>query len=94
VLVGTTSIETSELLSGLLDKEKLPHQVLMPSSTRAKPRLWHRPGAEDGDHCNQYGRSRTDIVLGGNVEKPIELVRMDASTGRRDTQPKIRAIAR
>jgi preprotein translocase subunit SecA len=75
VLVGTTSIENSELLSGLLAKEKLPHQVL-----NAKQ---HARGAEIIAQAgrpkmvtiatNMAGRG-TDIVLGGNVEKQCDLV--------------------
>src|SRR4029077_9812675 len=73
VLVGTTLIENSELLSGLLQKEKLPHQVL-----NAKQ---HERGAQIGAQAgrqkmvtiatNMAGRG-TDIVLGGNVEKQVD----------------------
>lgn len=72
VLVGTTSIENSELISGLLDKAKLPHQVL-----NAKQH------AREADIVAQAGRLKmitiatnmagrgTDIVLGGSTEKAI-----------------------
>jgi preprotein translocase subunit SecA len=80
VLVGTTSIETSELLSGLLDKEKLPHQVLNAKQHAREAEIIAQAGSPKmiTIATNMAGRG-TDIVLGGNVEKPIELVRMDAS---------------
>jgi preprotein translocase subunit SecA len=79
VLVGTTSIENSELISGLLDKAKLPHQVL-----NAKQH------AREADIVAQAGRLKmitiatnmagrgTDIVLGGSIEKAIAAVEADA----------------
>ena len=80
VLVGTTSIETSELLSGLLDKEKLSHQVLNAKQHAREAEIVAQAGRPKmvTIATNMAGRG-TDIVLGGNVEKPIELVRMDAS---------------
>ncbi len=80
VLVGTTSIETSELLSKLLDKEKLPHQVLNAKQHVREAEIIAQAGSPKmiTIATNMAGRG-TDIVLGGNVEKPIELVRMDES---------------
>jgi len=80
VLVGTTSIETSELLSGLLEKEKLPHQVLNAKQHAREAEIVAQAGRPRmiTIATNMAGRG-TDIVLGGNVEKPIELVRMDDS---------------
>jgi len=80
VLVGTTSIETSELLSGLLDKEKLPHQVLNAKQHAREAEIIAQAGSPKmiTIATNMAGRG-TDIVLGGNVEKPIEIVRMDES---------------
>jgi preprotein translocase subunit SecA len=80
VLVGTTSIETSELLSGLLDKAKLPHQVLNAKQHAREAEIVAQAGRPKmiTIATNMAGRG-TDIVLGGNVEKPIELVRMDDS---------------
>ena len=78
VLVGTTSIENSEIIDELLNKENLPHQVL-----NAKQH------AREADIVAQAGRTKmvtiatnmagrgTDIVLGGNVEKRIEAVQAD-----------------
>jgi len=80
VLVGTTSIETSELLSGLLEKVKLPHQVLNAKQHAREAEIVAQAGRPKmvTIATNMAGRG-TDIVLGGNVEKPIELVRMDDS---------------
>ncbi|MBU0620253.1 MAG: preprotein translocase subunit SecA [Gammaproteobacteria bacterium] len=80
VLVGTTSIETSELLSGMLEKAKLPHQVLNAKQHAREAEIVAQAGSPKmiTIATNMAGRG-TDIVLGGNVEKPIELVRMDES---------------
>ncbi len=73
VLVGTTSIETSEYLSGLLKKAKIPHEVL---NAKQHAREAHivaqagRPGAVT-IATNMAGRG-TDIVLGGNLEAELE----------------------
>jgi preprotein translocase subunit SecA len=80
VLVGTTSIETSELLGKLLEKENLPHQVLNAKQHAREADIVAQAGRPKmvTIATNMAGRG-TDIVLGGNVEKPIELVRMDAA---------------
>ena len=80
VLVGTTSIENSELLSHLLEKEKLPHQVLNAKQHAREAEIVAQAGRPKmvTIATNMAGRG-TDIVLGGNVEKPIELVHMDES---------------
>ncbi len=80
VLVGTTSIENSELLSGLLDKVKLPHQVLNAKQHAREAEIIAQAGRPKmvTIATNMAGRG-TDIVLGGNAEKQIELLRADAS---------------
>jgi preprotein translocase subunit SecA len=80
VLVGTTSIENSELLSQMLTVEKLPHNVLNAKQHAREAEIVAeagRPGIIT-IATNMAGRG-TDIVLGGNVEKPVSLVRDDAS---------------
>ncbi|HCI14311.1 MAG: preprotein translocase subunit SecA [Gallionellales bacterium GWA2_60_142] len=80
VLVGTTSIESSELLSGLLEKETLPHQVLNAKQHAREAEIIAQAGRPKmiTIATNMAGRG-TDIVLGGNFEKPAELVRADES---------------
>ncbi len=78
VLVGTTSIENSELLSELLKKEKLPHQVLNAKQHASEAGIVAeagRPGTIT-IATNMAGRG-TDIVLGGNIDKAIGAVRDD-----------------
>ncbi|HUP06054.1 MAG TPA: preprotein translocase subunit SecA [Caldimonas sp.] len=80
VLVGTTSIENSELISGLLQKQKLPHQVLNAKQHAMEAGIVAqagRPGVIT-IATNMAGRG-TDIVLGGNVENQIKLIDADAS---------------
>ncbi|HEX2651643.1 MAG TPA: preprotein translocase subunit SecA [Burkholderiales bacterium] len=80
VLVGTTSIENSELLSGLLGKEKLPHQVLNAKQHAREAEIVAQAGRPKmvTIATNMAGRG-TDIVLGGNVEKQCDLVEADPS---------------
>ncbi len=80
VLVGTTSIEASELLSSLLDKEKLSHQVLNAKQHAREAEIVAQAGRPGmiTIATNMAGRG-TDIVLGGNVEKLLEAVRADES---------------
>src|SRR2546430_16800178 len=75
VLVGTTSIESSELLSGLLGKEKLAHQVLNAKQHAREAEIIAQAGRPKmiTIATNMAGRG-TDIVLGGNVEKQCDLV--------------------
>jgi len=72
VLVGTTSIETSEFLSGLLQKEDVAHQVLNAKQHEREAHIVAqagRPGAVT-IATNMAGRG-TDIVLGGNLEAEL-----------------------
>ena len=80
VLVGTTSIENSELLSDLLTRAKLPHNVLNAKQHAREAEIVAeagRPGVIT-IATNMAGRG-TDIVLGGNVEKPVSVIREDES---------------
>ncbi len=76
VLVGTTSIENSELISGMLQKDKLPHQVLNAKQHAREAEIVAQAGRPKmvTIATNMAGRG-TDIVLGGNVEKQIDVVR-------------------
>jgi preprotein translocase subunit SecA len=83
VLVGTTSIENSELLSAMLGKEKLPHQVLNAKQHAREAEIVAQAGRPQmvTIATNMAGRG-TDIVLGGNVEKQVEL--LEAAEGLSD----------
>ncbi|MFZ3298734.1 MAG: preprotein translocase subunit SecA, partial [Ralstonia pickettii] len=80
VLVGTTSIENSELLSSLLDKEKLSHQVLNAKQHAREAEIIAQAGQPGmiTIATNMAGRG-TDIVLGGSIEKQIEAIHADES---------------
>lgn len=80
VLVGTTSIETSEYLSGLLNKAKLPHQVLNAKQHEREAEIVAQAGRPKmiTIATNMAGRG-TDIVLGGNVEKQAGFIEADDS---------------
>lgn len=78
VLVGTTSIESNELLSKLLEREKLPHQVLNAKQHASEASIVAQAGRPKmvTIATNMAGRG-TDIVLGGNPEPEIESIRHD-----------------
>ncbi len=78
VLVGTTSIENSELISGLLTKAGLPHQVLNAKQHAKEAEIIAQAGRPKmvTIATNMAGRG-TDIVLGGNVEKQIQFLEAD-----------------
>ncbi|TAN83730.1 MAG: preprotein translocase subunit SecA [Gallionella sp.] len=80
VLVGTTSIENSELLSQYLEQEKMPHQVLNAKQHAREAEIIAQAGRPKmvTIATNMAGRG-TDIVLGGSVEKQIEFTREDDS---------------
>ena len=78
VLVGTTSIENSELIAQLLEKAKLPHQVLNAKQHAREADIIAQAGRPGmiTIATNMAGRG-TDIVLGGNIEKAIEAIEAD-----------------
>jgi len=78
VLVGTTSIENSELLSHLLTQAKLPHQVLNAKQHAKEAEIVAQAGRPKmiTIATNMAGRG-TDIVLGGNVEKQVQILEAD-----------------
>jgi preprotein translocase subunit SecA len=75
VLVGTTSIENSELLSDILTKAKLPHNVLNAKQHAREAEIVAQAGRPKAITIatNMAGRG-TDIVLGGNVAKQVQLI--------------------
>ncbi|MGB5132259.1 MAG: preprotein translocase subunit SecA [Steroidobacteraceae bacterium] len=79
-LVGTASIETSELLSGLLREAGISHQVLNAKQHEREAMIIAQAGRPGSVTIatNMAGRG-TDIVLGGNVQKQIEQMRKDAT---------------
>ena len=80
VLVGTSSIENSEIISDLLQKANLPHQVLNAKQHAREADIVAQAGRPKmiTIATNMAGRG-TDIVLGGNVDKMIEALQQDAS---------------
>ncbi len=80
VLVGTTSIENSELVSELLKQAQLPHQVLNAKQHAREAEIIAQAGRPRmiTIATNMAGRG-TDIVLGGNVAKQSGFIEADAS---------------
>jgi len=75
VLVGTTSIETSEYLAGLLNQKNIPHEVLNAKQHEREAQIIAdagRPGSVT-IATNMAGRG-TDIVLGGNLETELSVL--------------------
>ena len=93
VLVGTTSIENSEIIDRLLNEAGLPHQVL-----NAKQH------AREADIVAQAGRAKmitiatnmagrgTDIVLGGNLEKALEPIHANPDLDEATRQAEIERV--
>ena len=91
VLVGTTSIENSELIAQLLTQQGLPHQVLNAKQHAREAEIVAqagRPGMVT-IATNMAGRG-TDIVLGGNIEKDIQNIEADASLDEAARPPRSR----
>jgi len=93
VLVGTTSIENNELLSGLLKQEGLPHQVLNAKQHASEAAIIAeagRPGVIT-IATNMAGRG-TDIVLGGNPKSEIASIENDESLSEVQKRERISSI--
>lgn len=93
VLVGTTSIENSEMISKLLGLQKLPHQVLNAKQHAKEAEIIAqagRPGVIT-IATNMAGRG-TDIVLGGNVEKQVQFIEADETIAPADKAARIEQL--
>ena len=93
VLVGTTSIENSELLSGLLKKAGVAHEVLNAKQHAREAEIVAQAGKPGNITIatNMAGRG-TDIVLGGSIERQIEHIRADASLSDENKEAQIATI--
>ncbi|MDP1898547.1 MAG: preprotein translocase subunit SecA, partial [Sulfurimicrobium sp.] len=92
VLVGTTSIESSELLSKMLTQAKLPHEVLNAKQHAREAEIVAQAGRPDAITIatNMAGRG-TDIVLGGSIERDIHAIRNDESLSEEEKTTRIAA---
>ena len=93
VLVGTTSIENSELIASLLDQRKLPHRVLNAKQHAREAEIIAQAGRPKmiTIATNMAGRG-TDIVLGGNVGKQSSLIQADEGLSDADKASKIKIL--
>jgi len=85
VLVGTASIEMSELLDGLLKKHGVPHEVLNAKQHEREAHIVAQAGRPKAITIatNMAGRG-TDIVLGGSLEAELHALPEDAPQSERD----------
>ncbi len=93
VLVGTSSIENSELISELLNRAKLDHQVLNAKQHAREADIVAQAGRPGmiTIATNMAGRG-TDIVLGGNIEKDVQAIEADESLSEDARQAKVAAL--
>ena len=93
VLVGTSSIENSEIIDELLNKAKLPHQVLNAKQHEREADIIAQAGQAGSITIatNMAGRG-TDIVLGGNIDKRIAALRADESLSESERERQIAAL--
>ena len=93
VLVGTTSIENSERLSEALRRDGLPHEVLNAKQHAREAEIVAEAGKPGHITIatNMAGRG-TDIVLGGSVEKQIDLVRANPDLSPEEKEARIAVI--
>ena len=93
VLLGTTSIENSELLSSMLTKESIPHNVLNAKQHDREAQIVleaGRPGVVT-IATNMAGRG-TDIVLGGGINKAVDAIRADETLTEEQREAKIAEV--
>ncbi|MFM0282183.1 preprotein translocase subunit SecA [Paraburkholderia sediminicola] len=93
VLVGTTSIENSELLSHLLKQAGLPHEVLNAKQHAREAEIVAEAGRPKRVTIatNMAGRG-TDIVLGGNAEKQASFIEKDETLSDDEKQRRIQKL--
>lgn len=93
VLVGTTSIENSELLSHLLKQAGLPHEVLNAKQHAREAEIVAEAGRPKRVTIatNMAGRG-TDIVLGGNAEKQASFIEQDETLSDVEKQTRIQKL--
>jgi len=93
VLVGTTSIENSEIIDQLLNKVGLPHQVLNAKQHAREADIVAQAGRAGmiTIATNMAGRG-TDIVLGGNIEKDVAAIEADESLSESERAAKVAAL--
>jgi preprotein translocase subunit SecA len=93
VLVGTTSIENSEIIADLLEKQKLPHQVLNAKQHAREADIVAQAGRPKmiTIATNMAGRG-TDIVLGGNISKALEEIEANEALDAAQKQQQIDAV--
>jgi preprotein translocase subunit SecA len=93
VLLGTTSIENSELISAMLEKQKLPHQVLNAKQHAREAEIVAQAGRPKmiTIATNMAGRG-TDIVLGGNPDPEMQKVKADEALAASDKERRLAEI--
>ena len=93
VLVGTTTIENSELVSRLLNQAGLPHNVLNAKEHQREALIVAQAGKPGmiTVATNMAGRG-TDIVLGGNVQHQAEAIRADEQLTDAEKEARIHAL--
>lgn len=93
VLIGTTTIENSELVSDLLKQIGLPHNVLNAKEHQREALIVAQAGQPGmiTVATNMAGRG-TDIVLGGNIKHEIDAIQQDETLPENEKQQKIQAL--
>jgi preprotein translocase subunit SecA len=93
VLVGTTSIENSELISGLLEKGGLSHQVLNAKQHEREAEIIAQAGRPKmvTIATNMAGRG-TDIVLGGNVERQVDFLLLEQNLSDAEKESRVKEL--